>query len=75
MYEIIEKNQYGVFIDQLSNPSALACTPCKYCKTKSVNEEPCLSCNCDGYYLPDSEAEKLESEKPTINGTTPDVVN
>jgi len=63
MYEIIEKNQYGVLVDQLSNTSVLACTPCKYSKTKSLNEEPCLSCNCDGYYLSDSEAEKLESEQ------------
>ena len=63
MYEIIEKNKYGVLVDQLSNPSVLACTPCKYSKTKSLNEEPCLSCNCDGYYLSDSEAEKLESEQ------------
>lgn len=73
MYEIIEKNQYGVFVDQLSNPSVLACTPCKYSKTKSLNEEPCLSCNCDGYYLPDSESEKLESENQLMNTTIDDL--
>ena len=71
MYEIIEKNQYGVKVKNTTG--YWDCNLCKH--DKKSCEVDISQCNIKQYYLPDSEAEKLESEKPTINGTTPDVVN
>ena len=61
MYEIIEKNQYGVLVRKIKSIPT-ECEKCKYTGL-SVTLQPCKSCKVDNsYYLPDSEAEKLESE-------------
>ena len=59
MYEIIERNEYGVLV---KNTTAVKSgVLCKYGKTG------CLGVKCDPnyqYYLTDQEAAKLETEKP-----------
>jgi hypothetical protein len=57
MYEIIEKNQYGVLVKNKTNYGD--CFFCKYEITQCNNRYKCIN---DSYYLPDQEAEKLESE-------------
>lgn len=59
MYEIIEKNQYGVLVRNTINSNR--CINCKYYED-SVLSLPCRICIKNVYYLTDSEAEKLESE-------------
>lgn len=59
MYEIIEKNEYGVLVRE---KSIFNCRKCKYSDDK---EHSCLKrCDSDmyGYYLTDQEAAKLETE-------------
>ena len=59
MYEIIEKNEYGVLVRE---KSIFNCRKCKYSGDK---EHSCLKrCDSDmyGYYLTDQEAAKLETE-------------
>jgi hypothetical protein len=68
MYEIIEKNQYGVLVKNTTNYGD--CFFCKYEITQCNNRYKCIN---DSYYLPDSEAEKLESEKPLMNTTIDDL--
>ena len=57
MYEIIEKNQYGVLVKNTTNYGD--CFFCKYEITQCNNRYKCIN---DSYYIPDSEAGKLESE-------------
>ena len=67
MYEIIEKNQYGVLVKNTTKHHS-----CKLCKYKYG--ESCYVTNCGkGYFLTDSEAEKLESENPLMNTTIDDL--
>ena len=54
-YKIIEKNENGVLVEQLS-----VCQICKYKEEKSCLDLKCGTVN--QYYITDSEAEKLESE-------------
>ena len=68
MYEIIEKNQYGVLVKNTTNYGD--CFFCKYGITQCNNRYKCIN---DSYYLPDSEAEKLESENPLMNTTIDDL--
>ena len=68
MYEIIEKNQYGVLVKNTTNYGD--CFFCKYEITQCNNRYKCIN---DSYYLPDSEAEKLESENPLMNTTIDDL--
>ena len=60
--KVIREDEYGVFVDQKSNNSILACTPCNYNKT-NINTEPCLSCDCQGYYLTEQEEKEYYSAK------------
>ena len=72
MYEIIEKNQYGVLVRKIKSIPT-ECEKCKYTGL-AVALQPCKSCKADNsYYLPDSEAEKLESENPLMNTTIDDL--
>ena len=68
MYEIIEKNQYGVLVKNTTNYGD--CFFCKYEITQCNNRYKCIN---DSYYLPDQEAEKLESENPLMNTTIDDL--
>ena len=68
MYEIIEKNQYGVLVKNTTNYGD--CFFCKYEITQCNNRYKCIN---DSYYLPDSEAEKLESENQLMNTTIDDL--
>lgn len=68
MYEIIEKNQYGVLVKNTTNYGD--CFFCKYEITQCNNRYKCIN---DSYYLPDSEAEKLESENQLMNITIDDL--
>ena len=68
MYEIIEKNQYGVLVKNKTNYGD--CFFCKYEITQCNNRYKCIN---DSYYLPDQEAEKLESENPLMNTTIDDL--
>ena len=54
-YKVIEKNENGVLVEQLS-----VCQICKYKEEKSCLDLKCGTVN--QYYITDSEAEKLESE-------------
>ena len=67
-YEIIEKNQYGVLVKNTTNYGD--CFFCKYEITQCNNRYKCIN---DSYYIPDSEAEKLESENPLMNTTIDDL--
>ena len=68
MYEIIEKNQYGVLVKNTTNYGD--CFFCKYEITQCNNRYKCIN---DSYYLPDSEAAKLESENQLMNTTIDDL--
>ena len=68
MYEIIEKNQYGVLVKNTTNYGD--CFFCKYGITQCNNRYKCIN---DSYYLHDSEAGKLESENPLMNTTIDDL--
>lgn len=68
MYEIIEKNQYGLLVKNTTNYGD--CFFCKYEITQCNNRYKCIN---DSYYLPDSEAEKLESENQLMNTTIDDL--
>ena len=57
MYEIIEKNKYGVLVKNTTNYGD--CFFCKYGITQCNNRYKCIN---DSYYLPDSEVEGLEVE-------------
>ena len=57
MYEIIEKNKYGVLVKNTTNYGD--CFFCKYGITQCNNRYKCIN---DSYYLPDSEVERLEVE-------------
>ena len=61
-FKVIREDKYGVFVDQKINNSVLACTPCKYSKT-NINTKPCLICNCDGFYLTESEEQEYYSSQ------------
>ena len=61
MYEIIEKNQYGVLVKNTTNYGD--CFFCKYEITQCNNRYKCIN---DSYYIPDSEAEKLGSEQNIV---------
>ena len=61
MYEIIERNEYGVLVRKMKSIPT-ECEKCKY-TGRAVTLEPCKSCKTDNsYYLSDLEAEKLETE-------------
>lgn len=61
MYEIIEKNKYGVLVRKIKSIPT-ECEKCKYTGL-AVTLQPCKSCKADNsYYLQDSEAAKLETE-------------
>lgn len=68
MYEIIEKNEYGVLVKNTTNYGD--CFFCKYEITQCNNRYKCIN---DSYYLPDSEVEKLESGNPLMNTTIDDL--
>lgn len=70
MYEIIEKNQYGVKVKNTTDISV-----CEICKHRylPLEHSVCKKCYRDSYYLPDSEAEKLESENQLMNTTIDDL--
>jgi len=62
MYEIIEKNEYGVLVRKLKSIPT-ECEKCKY-TGRTVTLQPCKSCKTDNsYYLTDKEAAKIETEK------------
>ena len=61
MYEIIEKNEYGVLVRKMKSIPT-ECEKCKY-TGRAVTLQPCKSCKTDNsYYLTDKEAAKLETE-------------
>ena len=68
MYEIIEKNQYGVLV---GNPTDIS--SCFLCKLKPITCKMVCLPYTNSYYLPDSEAEKLESENQLMNTTIDDL--
>ena len=69
MYEIIEKNQYGIKVKNTTG--YWDCNLCKH--DKKSCEVDISQCNIKQYYLPDSEAEKLENENPLMNTTIDDL--
>ena len=61
MYEIIEKNKYGVLVRKMKSIPT-ECEKCKY-TGRAVTLQPCKSCKTDNsYFLTDQEAAKLETE-------------
>jgi len=70
MYEIIEKNQYGVKVKNTTDISV-----CEICKHRylPLEHSVCKKCYRDSYYLPDSEVERLESENNVMNTTIDDL--
>ena len=71
-YKVIEKNEYGVLVidDEILNGISDVCRKCKYL---SNCEDEWMKCIINTYNLPDSEAEKLESENPLMNTTIDDL--
>lgn len=71
-YKIIEKNEYGILVidDEILNGISDVCRKCKYL---SNCEDEWIKCIINTYYLPDSEAEKLESENQVMNTTIDDL--
>ena len=69
-YKIIEKNQYGVKVKNTTD--ICVCEICKY-RYLPLEHNVCKKCYMDSYYLPDSEAEKLESENQLMNTTIDDL--
>ena len=60
-YKVIEKNEYGVLVVDNDKHKSMGdiCSQCKY--FDNCNSE-WMECIINTYYLPDSEAEKLEAE-------------
>lgn len=71
MYEIIEKNQYGLLVKNTTGTGA--CIHCKYERGKCGEAHNYCKLNPLYYFLPDSEAERLESENPLMNTTIDDL--
>lgn len=68
-YKVIEKNEYGIRVRNYSE-----IPDCKLCKNHA-EKNTCNRSECapNSYYLPDSEAEKLESENQLMNTTIDDL--
>lgn len=68
-YKVIEKNEYGIRVRNYSE-----IPDCKLCKNHAA-KNTCNRSECapNSYYLPDSEAEKLESENQLMNTTIDDL--
>ena len=60
-YKVIEKNEYGVLVIDNDKHKSMSdiCSQCKYC---DICNDEWMECIINTYYLPDSEAEKLELE-------------